>query len=131
LGAYKRITVMIASRIWYLDNQGIHEGFRRRSSLHPIARVVVESGGIYSGLLIALLILYGQKSWFQYVVVDAVSNSHPTEHFLNLLTLGLPVVVPYCGFQSNTIPLNISDRLSNPGNRLFRHYSPYRSWSRH
>lgn len=63
---------MIASRIWYLNNQSARSG-SQLSSLHPIARVVVESGAIYSSMLIILLILYGQKSWFQYVIVDAVS----------------------------------------------------------
>jgi hypothetical protein len=63
---------MIASRIWYLNDQSVRYG-SHISSLHPIARVVIESGAIYSAMLIALLILYGQKSWFQYVIVDAVS----------------------------------------------------------
>jgi hypothetical protein len=64
---------MIASRIWYLNDQSVRHG-SHLSSLHPIARVVIESGAIYSSMLIALLILYGQKSWFQYVIVDAVSH---------------------------------------------------------
>lgn len=63
---------MIASRIWYLNAQSAKQG--NASNLHPVALVVVESGSIYSSLLIALLILYGQKSWFQYIVVDSVSH---------------------------------------------------------
>jgi len=67
---------MIASRIWYLNDRSVRRGLR---SIHPIARAVIESGAIYSSLLIALLILYGQNSWFQYIIVDAVS--HPSSRF--------------------------------------------------
>jgi len=65
-------TLMIASRIWFLSHRSASNGVTR--SLHPIALVIVESGAIYSAMLIALLILYGQKSWFQYVIVDALSS---------------------------------------------------------
>lgn len=64
---------MIASRIWYLGNQSVNQG-ARITSLHPVARIVVESGAIYSSMLIAYLIVYGQKSWFEYVIVDTVSH---------------------------------------------------------
>ncbi|KNZ77363.1 hypothetical protein J132_05791 [Termitomyces sp. J132] len=65
-------TLMIASRIWYLSGISARAGIRG-SNLHPVARVIVESGAIYSSMLVTLLILYGQKSWFQYIIVDAVS----------------------------------------------------------
>ncbi len=35
--------------------------------------LIVESGAFYSATLLALLILYNVDSWFQYVVLDAVS----------------------------------------------------------
>jgi len=84
---------MIASRIWYLNDRTVHRGL---SSLHPIARAVIESGAIYSSMLIALLILYGQKSWFQYIIVDAVS--HPSFSFLfsTTLTVDCLVILNHC-----------------------------------
>ena len=35
--------------------------------------LIVESGALYSTTLLALLILYNVDSWFQYVVLDAIS----------------------------------------------------------
>ena len=35
--------------------------------------LVIESGAIYSATLMTLLILYKTGSWFQYVLLDAVS----------------------------------------------------------
>ena len=35
--------------------------------------LIVESGALYSATLLALLILYNVDSWFQYVVLDAIS----------------------------------------------------------
>ena len=84
---------MIASRIWYLNEQSARCG-SHMSSLHPISRAVIESGAIYSSLLIALLILYGQKSWFQYVIVDVVS--HPSFPFSSMLKVDRPVILNHC-----------------------------------
>ena len=44
-------------------------------SYRPIIFLVIESGAVYSATLMALLILYKQSSWFQYVLLDAVSVS--------------------------------------------------------
>lgn len=85
-------TFMIASRIWYLSHQSALEG-TRGSSLHPVARVVVESGAIYSSMLIALLILYGQKSWFQYIVVDALSSLIGIVFSIIIVRIGLGIAI--------------------------------------
>ncbi|KXN85647.1 hypothetical protein AN958_10984, partial [Leucoagaricus sp. SymC.cos] len=61
-------TLLISSRIWYLCRNSISEQFRRTFS--PTARVIFESGSIYSGVLVALLVTYLSDSWFQYVLVD-------------------------------------------------------------
>ena len=85
---------MIASRIWYLNDQSKRCG-SHMSSLHPIARAVIESGAIYSSMLIALLILYGQKSWFQYIIIDAVS--YPFSFLLSsTLKVDCLVILNYC-----------------------------------
>jgi hypothetical protein len=67
-----QLLVMLASRIWYLNAQSAKHG--GASSLHPLALVIVESGSIYSSLLLIFLIFYSQKSWLEYIVVDAVSE---------------------------------------------------------
>ncbi|KAJ3576013.1 hypothetical protein NP233_g705 [Leucocoprinus birnbaumii] len=85
--------VMIASRIWYLNSQSTRDHSRRKGSLHPIARVVVESGAIYSGLLVALLILYAQESWFQYVVVDALSSLIGIVFSVIIVRIGLGIAI--------------------------------------
>lgn len=64
---------MIAARIWNL-NRGSLNG-EHGGSLQPVMRIILESGAIYSGTLILLLVLFEIKSWLQYVVVDAVSTT--------------------------------------------------------
>ncbi|KAF9451549.1 hypothetical protein P691DRAFT_662941 [Macrolepiota fuliginosa MF-IS2] len=64
-------TLMIAIRIWALNRQSLDDLSGR--SLSPIIRIVLESGAIYSGALIILLVLFETKSWFQYVLVDAMT----------------------------------------------------------
>ncbi|KXN85650.1 hypothetical protein AN958_10987, partial [Leucoagaricus sp. SymC.cos] len=85
-------TFMIASRIWYLNNESIRAG-QRGSNLHPVARVVVESGAIYSSMLIALLILYGQKSWFQYIIVDTLSSLIGIVFSVIIVRIGLGIAI--------------------------------------
>ena len=48
-------------------------------SYRPIVFLVLESGMVYSATLLTLLILYKTGSWFQYVLLDAVS---PLSYFL-------------------------------------------------
>jgi len=63
-------TGLIAYRFWYIN----------RKTLMPISDhtrsiwlLIIESGAIYSATLMTLLILYKSESWFQYVILDAVS----------------------------------------------------------
>ncbi|KAI0710099.1 hypothetical protein C8Q76DRAFT_89167 [Earliella scabrosa] len=63
-------TALVAYRIWVINHK--HLSFRHRK-LRPIMILIVESGACYSATLLALLILYNVDSWFQYVVLDAVS----------------------------------------------------------
>ncbi|KAK7028272.1 hypothetical protein R3P38DRAFT_2935085 [Favolaschia claudopus] len=63
-------TALVAYRL-YLLNRG-RPGFRQRK-LAPVLVLMVESGAYYSLTLLLLLILYNVDSWFQYVVLDAVS----------------------------------------------------------
>jgi len=120
---------MIASRIWYLNNQSVRCG-SHMSSLHPIARAVVESGAIYSSMLIALLILYGQKSWFQYIIIDAVS--HPFSFlFSGMLKVDRLVILNHCKIKKIVKCLNLPDQVLNTGNCVFNYYRPHRTWDCH
>jgi len=94
-------TFMIASRIWYLNAQSAKRG--SASNLHPVALVVVESGSIYSSLLIALLILYGQKSWFQYIVVDSLSSLIGIVFSVIIVRIGLGIAVDPDTVQGSTL----------------------------
>ena len=62
---------MEAYRVWTINRKYL--SFRNRH-LQSIMLLIVESGAIYSATLLALLILYNVNSWFQYVVLDAVST---------------------------------------------------------
>jgi hypothetical protein len=61
---------MIATRIWFLGRQ--NPGDQPGGHLHSIMRTVLESGVIYSGTLVVLLVLFETQSWFQYVLIDSV-----------------------------------------------------------
>ncbi|KAJ7598601.1 hypothetical protein C8J56DRAFT_169818 [Mycena floridula] len=63
-------TSLVAFRIWHVNRQVM--SFVNHNFM-PIILLVVESGAIYSATLLTLLILYKCESWFQYVLLDAVS----------------------------------------------------------
>lgn len=64
---------LVAYRIWVINRTYFFSGFRHRN-LRPVLILIVESGALYSATLLALLVLYNTVSWFQYVVLDAVSS---------------------------------------------------------
>lgn len=63
-------TALVAYRVWAINRKRI--SFRTHH-LRSVMLLIVESGAAYSATLLALLILYNADSWFQYVVLDAVS----------------------------------------------------------
>ncbi|KAF9458795.1 hypothetical protein BDZ94DRAFT_1325225 [Collybia nuda] len=63
-------TGLVAFRIWHINRQNVSFS---NNSLRPVMLLVIESGAIYSATLLVLLILYEVESWFQYVLLDAVS----------------------------------------------------------
>ncbi|KAF8896594.1 hypothetical protein BD779DRAFT_1668355 [Infundibulicybe gibba] len=84
-------TSLIAFRIWYVNHQCT--AFSSRS-LRPVLRLVIESGAIYSITLLVLLILYKTHSWFQYVVVDAVSPIIGLVFTMIIVRIGLGLTSP-------------------------------------
>lgn len=63
-------TGLVALRIWHM-NRAIMNFVDH--SYRPIIFLVLESGMVYSATLLTLLILYKTGSWFQYVLLDAIS----------------------------------------------------------
>ncbi|KAJ7598600.1 hypothetical protein C8J56DRAFT_169867 [Mycena floridula] len=63
-------TALVAYRVWVINKTRM--SFRVRK-IRSALLLVVESGALYSATLMVLLILYTSESWFQYVIIDAVS----------------------------------------------------------
>ncbi|KAI0761630.1 hypothetical protein BD413DRAFT_485645 [Trametes elegans] len=63
-------TALVAYRVWAINQKPLSFMHNR---LRSVMVLILESGAIYSATLLALLILYNTDSWFQYVVLDAVS----------------------------------------------------------
>ncbi|KAF8896603.1 hypothetical protein BD779DRAFT_1668362 [Infundibulicybe gibba] len=61
---------LLAFRIWHATRSTTTFPSR---GLRPALRLVIESGAIYSVTLITLLVLFKANSWFQYVLIDAIS----------------------------------------------------------
>jgi len=64
-------TGLVAFKLWDVNRQVQYFGVNH--SFNPIILLVIESGAIYSATLMTLLILYKTESWFQYVLLDAIS----------------------------------------------------------
>ena len=64
------LIALVAYRVWLVNRKRLSF---RAGKLRPVMLLIVESGAFYSATLLALLILYNADSWFQYVVLDAVS----------------------------------------------------------
>ncbi|KIJ34296.1 hypothetical protein M422DRAFT_70236 [Sphaerobolus stellatus SS14] len=65
-------TALVAYRIWRINQKGLAFSNSHRR-LGSVMVLIVESGSIYSAALLALLILYEADSWFQYVILDAIT----------------------------------------------------------
>ncbi|KLO04277.1 hypothetical protein SCHPADRAFT_947828 [Schizopora paradoxa] len=82
-------TIIIAFRIWWTSRAAsrlvVHS-----SSSHAL-KIVVESGAIYSILLITLAATYSSKSWSQYIVLDIVVQAIGIVFTLIILRVSLGV----------------------------------------
>ncbi|KAF8234517.1 hypothetical protein L208DRAFT_1393909 [Tricholoma matsutake] len=84
-------TSLVAYRIWAINRESI---VFSKSSLRPIMLLVIESGAIYSATLTTLLILYKQQSWFQYVLLDAISPIVGLVFSMVIIRIGLGITSP-------------------------------------
>ncbi|KAI0632006.1 hypothetical protein C8Q77DRAFT_893101 [Trametes polyzona] len=81
-------TGLVALRIWWI-NRAIMKFTSR--SYRPILFLVLESGAVYSVTLMALLILYKTGSWFQYVLLDAISPIVGLVFSMVIIRIGLGI----------------------------------------
>ncbi|KAJ3576011.1 hypothetical protein NP233_g707 [Leucocoprinus birnbaumii] len=91
-------TLLISSRIWYLGRNSISQ--QLRGTFRPAARVIFESGALYSSVLIALLALFITDCWFQYVLVDSLTP---------LIGIVFSIIIVRIGLGVATDPENIQD----------------------
>jgi len=84
-------TSIVAYRIWVINRESIRYA---ETSLRPIMLLVIESGAIYSATLTILIILYKVESWFQYVIVDAVSPIVGLVFSMIIIRIGLGLTTP-------------------------------------
>ncbi|KAE9411495.1 hypothetical protein BT96DRAFT_983229 [Gymnopus androsaceus JB14] len=84
-------TALVAYRIWYVNRSVISFS---NHSWSPVMLLVVESGAIYSVTLLSLLILYKTESWFQYVLLDAISPIVGLVFSMIIVRIGLGLVAP-------------------------------------
>ncbi|KAJ6495811.1 hypothetical protein C8R47DRAFT_1042987 [Mycena vitilis] len=101
---------LVAYRLWSINHQ-IAEFVNNRFT--PIILLVIESGAIYSATLMTLLILYKTKSWFQYVLLDAISPIVGLVFSMIIVRIGLGLTTvngqhTYANGTSSRTPRNAS-----------------------
>ncbi|KAJ3934723.1 MAG: hypothetical protein NXY57DRAFT_1106944 [Lentinula lateritia] len=84
-------TALVAYRIWYVNRAVINF---THHSWNPVMLLVIESGAIYSATLLSLLILYKTESWFQYVLLDAISPIVGLVFSMIIVRIGLGLMAP-------------------------------------
>ncbi|KAG7097508.1 hypothetical protein E1B28_004850 [Marasmius oreades] len=108
-------TALVASRVWYINRSS---KLFSNKSLTPVVLLVIESGAIYSATLIALLILYKVESWFQYVLLDAISPIVGLVFSMIIIRIGLGIILPngqtrFSAAQSATLRFHPIDELES------------------
>ncbi|KAJ4483341.1 hypothetical protein J3R30DRAFT_3402085 [Lentinula aciculospora] len=84
-------TALVAYRIWHVNRSVMT--FTHRN-WNPVMLLVIESGAIYSATLLSLLILYKAESWFQYVLLDAISPIVGLVFSMIIVRIGLGLMAP-------------------------------------
>lgn len=70
------LSVLLASRIWYVDRMATRLCRIRKSPMRPILHIIIDSGVIYSLTLVVGLICFVNRSNGQFVILDMVSPSY-------------------------------------------------------
>jgi len=108
-------TAIVVYRIWDINRESI---VFAESSLRPIMLLVIESGAIYSATLTLLLILYKVQSWFQYVILDAISPIVGLVFSMIIIRIGLGLTSPSgeTNFRGTSIALTTITSYNGHGN---------------
>lgn len=81
------LTVIIATRIWFLKKCNTLSSTASWTLYFTvITQIVLDSGAIYCGAMITLVVSLALDSWFQCILVDSVSaNYFPGSHIFFIL----------------------------------------------
>ncbi|THU89263.1 hypothetical protein K435DRAFT_678344, partial [Dendrothele bispora CBS 962.96] len=108
-------TALVAYRIWYINH--LASTFSLGSGgLYPIMLMVIESGMVYSLTLTALLVLYKTQSWFQYVLLDAISPIVGLVFSMIIVRIGLGITSPNGETRATTTEPTMVFTKRNPSN---------------
>ena len=73
------LPVLLVCRIWYIDRKATKLRGHQQSQLKHILHILVDAGAIYSLSLLVALICFVSRSNGQFVVLDLVSSSFPSD----------------------------------------------------
>jgi len=83
-------TLLLVSRIWYVDRKAKKLGVNNRlSQLRPILHIIVDSGVIYTLTLFVSLICFLSRSNGQYVMLDMVTPIISITFYMVIIRVGL------------------------------------------
>ncbi|KAN0082390.1 hypothetical protein V8E55_008185 [Tylopilus felleus] len=82
-------TLMLACRIWYIDQRTTRLRGNQESRLRPILRSIIDAGAIYTFTLIVALICFLCKSDVQYVLLDLVTPIIAITYYMVIIRIGL------------------------------------------
>ncbi|KAF8436527.1 hypothetical protein L210DRAFT_982413 [Boletus edulis BED1] len=82
-------TVLLVSRIWYVDRKATRLRGHRQSHLRPILHIIVDAGAIYSLTLLVGLICFVLGTNGQFVVLDLVTPIISITFYMVIIRVGL------------------------------------------
>ncbi|KAH7874738.1 uncharacterized protein C8R40DRAFT_1046619, partial [Lentinula edodes] len=117
-------TALVAYRIWYINRAVMNF---THHSWNPVMLLVIESGAIYSATLLSLLILYKAESWFQYVLLDAISPIVGLVFSMIIVRIGLGLMAPTGETRnsSSTFPTTTTRRSRHSAGYNMHHLGPF------
>ena len=79
LNLFPLLPVLLVCRIWYIDRKATKLRGHQQSQLKHILHILVDAGAIYSLSLLVALICFVSRSNGQFVILDLVSSSFPSD----------------------------------------------------
>jgi len=84
-------TVLLASRIWYIDRKAAQLRGHRTSQVRQILHIVIDSGVLYNVTLVVLWICFSVKSSGQFVVLDMIMPIISITFYMVIIRVGLAI----------------------------------------